>query len=26
VNEARPKLHGEPMPDSENRDHRRHRV
>jgi RNA recognition motif-containing protein len=26
VNEARPKLHGEPTHDSENRDHRRHRV
>lgn len=26
VNEARAKLHGEPMPDSVNRDHRRHRV
>jgi cold-inducible RNA-binding protein len=26
VNEARAKLHREPTPDSENRDHRRHRV
>ncbi|MFZ0731534.1 MAG: RNA-binding protein [Candidatus Sulfotelmatobacter sp.] len=26
VNEARPKLHGEPTSDSESRDHRRHRT
>jgi len=26
VNEARPKLHRDPMPDSDRRDHRRHRM